>query len=368
MLTLGSLAARLSQITRSDRAASWDPVGLQLGDPAAEVGEVAVCHEVTETVVERVLTDPPQAVVSYHPLLFSPITRLVAGRSASGRAWRLASAGVGLVVTHTDFDSCPAGTADSLARALGLEELRPFGPVEGGAQVKVVAFAPEDSVEYLVAAMTEAGAGRIGNYERCFFRAGGTGSFTAAPGASPVVGGAGKTTTAPETRVEILAPKSVQGEVIAALVAAHPYEEPAFDVYDVSSNHGLIGRIGRWEGSLEELAGLVAESLGSAALRVAGSLEERVRRVAVVPGSGSSFLDAARAAGADVIVTGDVDHHRAVGALDRGLAVIDPGHGATELPGVRSLVELVRGLDVEVSDMSGDGTGPWVDMSHGPLP
>jgi hypothetical protein len=272
------------------------------------------------------------------------------------------------MVTHTDFDSCPGGTADSLARVLGLDEVRPFGPIEGDAQVKVVVFAPEESVDALAAAMARAGAGNIGNYERCFFRTGGTGSFTAGPGASPVVGRAGETANVAEARLEILAPKSAQAGVIAALVAAHPYEEPAFDVYEVSSNHGLIGRIGRWEGSLGALAGMVAESLGSAALRVAGSLGTQVRRVAVVPGSGSSFLDAARAAGADVIVTGDVDHHRAVSALDRGLAVIDPGHGATELPGVRALVDVVRGLDVEVSDLSGDGAGPWVDIGPGPLP
>jgi putative NIF3 family GTP cyclohydrolase 1 type 2 len=126
--------------------------------------------------------------------------------------------------------------------------------------------------------------------------------------------------------------------------------------------------VGRWQGSLGDLVGLVADTLGSTALRVAGGLNAEVGRVAVVPGSGSSFLDSARAAGADVIVTGDVDHHRAVGALDRGLAVIDPGHAATELPGVRSLAKLVSGLGVEVTDVSDDRIGPWVDMSAGPLP
>jgi putative NIF3 family GTP cyclohydrolase 1 type 2 len=306
--------------------------------------------------------------VSYHPLLFHPTTRLVAGRSAPGRAWRLASAGVGLLVTHTDFDSCPGGTADALARTLGLDEVRQFGPVEGATQVKVVVFAPEESVDALAAAMAEAGAGQIGNYQRCSFRTRGVGSFTAGPGASPAVGGGGQASAVAEERLEIIAPKSAQAGVIAALVAAHPYEEPAFDVYEVASNQGLIGRVGRWQGSLGDLVGLVADTLGSTALRVAGGLNAEVGRVAVVPGSGSSFLDSARAAGADVIVTGDVDHHRAVGALDRGLAVIDPGHAATELPGVRSLAELVSGLGVEVTDVSDDRIGPWVDMSAGPLP
>lgn len=369
MLSLGSLTTRLAQLTRPDRAASWDPVGLQIGDPEMEVERVAVCHEVTEAVVEGLAAHSPQAVVSYHPLLFRPTTRLVAGKSATGRAWRLASAGIGLLVTHTDFDACPGGTADSLGGALGLEGVARFGPLEGPPRIKVVVFAPEESVDEIISAMTEAGAGRVGNYERCFFRTNGTGTFSPGPGASPVVGEVGRINAMQEARVEVVAPRSARDAVIAALVGAHPYEEPAFDVYDVSSNHGLIGRIGGWRGgTLGELVESVAESLGRTALRVAGELERKVARVAVVPGSGSSFVDAARSAGADVIVTGDVDHHRAVAALEGGMAVVDPGHAATELPGMRALKGMVGGLGVEVVDMVGDRAGPWVDIDGGPLP
>lgn len=368
MATLDSLTVGLARLTRPERAASWDPVGLQLGDPEAEVHRAAVCHEVTEAVVDRLIADPPDAVVTYHPLLFRPTTRLVAGRSASGRAWRLAAAGIGLLVTHTDFDACPGGTADALAAALELSEIRSFGPVEGGSQVKVVVFAPEESAGEIASAMSDAGAGRIGNYERCFFRTIGTGSFTAGPGATPVVGNAEDATAMEEARIEIVAPRSARDAVIAALVAVHPYEEPAFDVYEVAANHGLIGRVGSWRGTLAELVESVSDSLGRTALRVAGEPGRDVSRVAVVPGSGSSFLQAARSSGADVIVTGDVDHHRAMAALDGGMAIVDPGHSATEMPGVRALVEMVRGLGVEVVDLVGAEGGPWVDIDEAPLP
>ena len=149
-------------------------------------------------------------------------------------------------------------------------------------------------------------------------------------------------------------------DVIAALVRSHPYEEPAFDVYDVRSNHGLIGRVGSWSGTLVGLADLVGETLGDTGIRLAGNPDMEVSRVAVVPGSGSAFISAARSAGAEVVVTGDVDHHRAVAALDSGVAVVDPGHAATELPGMRSLVAMVSELGVDVQDLTGDGTGPWV--------
>ncbi|MFP3914493.1 MAG: YqfO family protein [Actinomycetota bacterium] len=359
MATIASFLSQLARRTRPDRAAGWDPVGLQLGDPARDVERVAVCHEVTEGAVDRILDARPQLVVTYHPLLFRPTRSLVAGRSPAGRAFRLLEAGIGLAVTHTDFDGAPGGTADALADELGLEDISPFGPLEASEQAKIVTFAPEGAVDGLVEAMSRAGAGRIGNYEACSFRTLGTGSFAAGEGADPVVGRAGEMNLEQEMRVEVLAPTARREAVIAALVGAHPYEEPAFDVYEVHSNHGLIGRAGSWRGTLADLVTRVEARLDPAGLRVAGDLAGSPGRVAVVPGSGSSFLTAARQAGAEALVTGDVDHHRASAALDGGVAIVDPGHAATELAGMRRLVDIVAAMGVEVDPLIGDGDGPW---------
>src|SRR5262245_13074668 len=114
-----------------EKAAAWDPVGLQLGDPAAPVRSVALCHEVTESVVAAVEREAPDLLVTYHPLLFHATRRLVAGRTPEGRALRLIAAGTALAVVHTSFDVAPGGAADALAEALGLENTRGFGPVDG---------------------------------------------------------------------------------------------------------------------------------------------------------------------------------------------------------------------------------------------
>lgn len=360
MPTIADFLDSLARRTRPDRAAGWDPVGLQFGDTTTAISRVAVCHEVTEAVVEAVLADPPDLLLSYHPLLFRPTTRLVADRSPAGRAFRLIRGGVALAVTHTDFDAAPGGTADSLASALGLDDVDGFGPIEGGPQIKVVTFVPAEQVDPLVEALSRAGAGRIGNYDSCSYRSTGEGSFAAGEGSDPTVGQVGELNVEPETRVEMIAPRSREAAVVAALVTAHPYEEPAFDVYDVRSNQALIGRIGSWQGTVGELGEAAVAALGDVGLRIAGEHDATVGRVAVVPGSGSSFISGARSAGADVLVTGDVDHHRAVGAVDSGLAIVDPGHAATESPGMRSLVTMVRQLGAEVVDHTGDGSGPWL--------
>ncbi len=357
--TIADVLAALDRVAPWAKAFGWDPVGLQLGDPRAPAGRVAVCHEVTEDVVAAVEADPPGLLVTYHPLLFRPTTRLVAGRTAGGRAWRLARAGVAVAAAHTNFDAAPGGTADALAASLGLEGVTGFGPAWGADSVKVVTFVPAEHADALTTALAAAGAGHIGNYTACSYRSDGVGTFFAGEGTDPATGAAGALNREPEARVEMVAPASRLDAVVAALAAAHPYEEPAFDVYERRGDAGFIGRVGDVARQpLAQLAATVQAACGGV-LRVAGDPYAAVSRVAVLPGAGSDFAGAARAAGADALVTGDVSHHRARAALDRGLAVIDPGHVPSERPGVRSLYAAVRQAADDAADLTGLDASPW---------
>jgi putative NIF3 family GTP cyclohydrolase 1 type 2 len=298
------------------------------------------------------------------PGWLSPITRscssrrrvLISGRSPTGRAWRLARAGVSLAVAHTSFDSA-GGTGEALAAALGLSDVRVFGPTGPAASAKVVTFLPWESVEPVTEAMAEAGGGRIGNYTGCSFRVEGVGAFEAST--DPYAGTRGENRVQ-EYRVEMIVPRHRVGPVTAALVTAHPYEEPAYDIYEVTSNGRFIGRVGQFEGSFDELVAVTSEVTGSDGMRVTRA-SDRASTVAVVPGSGSSFISAARSAGADVFVTGDVDHHRVVEARDGGMSIIDPGHAPTERPGMAALVDAVRTAvpEVGVVDLTGFDPTPW---------
>ena len=351
----------LNSLIPDNKAAGWDPVGIQIGDPAAEVGSIAVCHEVSEEVVDRIVEDPPDAVIAYHPLLFRPVTSLIAGSSPGGRALRMARTGVNLAVVHTAFDVAPGGTADALAAAVGIVEGWGIGPLESSGGVKIVTFVPSAQVDEVAAAMAAAGAGSIGRYGGCSYRTEGVGTFVPSPEANPVVGDRGSLHLEPETRLEMYAPATREDAVAGALVAAHPYEEPAYDIYPTRSNEGFVGRVGPLAEpvSLAELAQTVETNLPSGIVRTAGEPSSPVRTVAVVPGSGGGLISAAAVAGADVLITGDVSHHQAVAALDRGIAVIDAGHAPTERPGMRSLYAAVAALGVETRDLTSLKTNPW---------
>lgn len=351
----------LSSLVPEGKAARWDPVGLQIGDPAAEVKSVAVCHEVTEVVVDRVVADPPDLLVTYHPLLFRPTTALIAGTSPGGRALRLARAGVDLAVVHTAFDVAAGGAADALAESVGVGSGRGFGPLEGPAGVKIVTFVPPAGVDEVFSAMSAAGAGRIGRYHGCSYRSEGVGTFNPSSRTSPWAGARGVLNEEPEVRLEMAVSAASADAVIAALVAAHPYEEPAYDLLSARSNEGFVGRVGTLAEpvDLASLARIVESKLDSGMVRIAGDQDGPVSVVAVVPGSGGGLIGAAAAVGADVIVTGDVAHHQAVDALDRGIAVIDAGHAPTERPGMDRLYAAVADLAVEARDLTKLNTNPW---------
>lgn len=100
---------------------------------------------------------------------------------------------------------------------------------------KLIVFVPREALDAVRDALFAAGAGRIGGYERCSWYTDGTGTFLGGEGTTPSVGQAGREERVAELRLETVFPADRQDEVIAALRGSHPYEEPAFDIYELVS-------------------------------------------------------------------------------------------------------------------------------------
>lgn len=348
-------------------AESWDSVGLVCGDPAESVDRVLCCVDVTDEVVDRAIADGVTLIVAHHPLLLRGVDT-VGVHTAKGRlVHRLIRNGCALYTAHTNADSANPGVSDALADLLGLTAVRPLDPKSTAPMDKWAVFVPSADVGTVREAMFEAGAGEIGDYSHCCWSTAGTGQFLPGTSANPAVGATGKVTRVPEDRVEMVARTAVRRDVLAALRRSHPYEEPAFDLLELAaadSDEGL-GRIGELAEpmTLTDFTHLVSRSLPHApvGIRAAGDPQQIVRTVAVCGGAGDSLLDTARAADADVYVTGDLRHHPVDEHLRVGPpALIDAGHWATEFPWCaqvsRLLAETVPGLRTEVFDVP---TDPW---------
>lgn len=352
------------------RAADWDNVGLQVGDPDDPVERVLVTLDVTSAVVEEAADGPSTLIAAHHPLLFRPLGTLTPSTAAGRVALAAAGAHVSVLAAHTNLDVADdgAGTSDPVMRALGISGARPLTTeTRDSGEVKLVTFVPSDDVDPVLDALADAGAGVIGDYERCSFRVVGTGTFTPGASADPYSGTVGEDNEETEARVEIVVPRRRLGTAVRALLDAHPYEEVAYDVYPLVAG-GVVGfgRIGQLDAPapLSAVADRVREHLPAPHLRYAGDPDREVRRIAAVGGSGDSLVPAALGAGADVLVTGDLKHHVTLDALEMGLALVDAGHHATEVAAMPAWIDRLRHessrreLQAEVV-ASSVPTAPW---------
>jgi dinuclear metal center YbgI/SA1388 family protein len=314
-------------------AEPWDNVGLQVGDSGAEVRRLLVTLDADATALAAARRLECQAVLTHHPTFFEPLASVSDQTAAGHIALHAARAGIALIAAHTNLDKARGGLADVLCHAFGLEGCAPLVPAPLEA-AKLVGFVPEGDAEVVRSAVFAAGAGRIGDYVDCSFSVAGEGTFLPLEGAHPRTGEVGRREHAAELRFEAVFPRRMRRAVIDAFVGAHPYEEAAYDVYEVyaESLHEGMGRLGYapLPLTLATLAGELAGHLGLPAVRYAGLPSKRVQRLAVVPGSGGSLVGAAVAAGADVLVTGDVKYHQAAEALHAGLGLVDVPHDVAE--------------------------------------
>lgn len=307
-----------------------DPIGLQVGAMDAPVTRIAVALDVTEAVVDEAVEQGAQLIIAHHPLIFRPLKTLRTDRPEGRILSKLLQHGISVFAAHTNLDTAAGGVNDLLAEALGLQDCVPLRTAGAEELYKLVVYTPHSHAESVSQAVFAAGAGHLGNYSHCGFKLSGTGTFLPEDGAKPFLGQVGQVERAEEERFETVVPASRKDAVIAAMKQAHPYEEVAYDLYrlEIPGTAYGLGRVGNLpaEMPLKAFVMRVKEAFGLRALRYVGDGNAPVRRAAVLGGSGRSFMKDALASGADVFVTGDLDHHTALDAKAAGLLLVDAGH------------------------------------------
>jgi dinuclear metal center YbgI/SA1388 family protein len=357
-------------------AEAWDTVGLVCGDPDEPVERVLLAVDPLPETVAEAQRIGAQMLLTHHPLLLTAVHGIPTTDPKGALLHRMVRSGIAHYVAHTNADVAAPGVSDALAGVLGLTDLQPLQYAFDPALDKLVVFVPHEDAEKLVDALASAGAGALGDYERCAWTTQGTGTFRPLAGANPTIGSIGEIESVAETRVEMVVPVSRRSRVITALRAVHPYEEPAFDLLagvPLPSCRGT-GRVGELTTpmTLREFTHHAAAVLPRTAwgLRAAGDPDRLLRRVAVCGGSGGSLAETARRAGADVLLTADLKHHSTLETVSErgedGIALVDAAHWATEAPWLDALGPRLRdrfgtSLDVHVSRTV---TDPWTLHAH----
>lgn len=345
MPTIAELLNVLEQAAPSHIAYKDDPIGLQVGRKSDQFFSCLVSLDATPSAIEHACDLGAKAVVSHHPIIYHPVKSL-AGDGYQTQALRLAIANsVAIVAAHTNWDAAAGGVNETLAQKLNLQNVQAFGQDIGAKAYKLVTFVPDDAVDAILDALSAAGAGQIGLYKRCAFYNDGFGTFEPQEGAQPSVGQVGERETVEERRIEMRLPASARDEVVAALLKAHPYEEPAYDIWEVSNVEAFsLPRMGDLPEAIPfgELCAYVDRAINSRS-RGYGNTLRKVSKVGVIGGSGGSYWMKAKLAGCDALVTGEVRHHEGVEAAESGMCILDAGHYHTEQPGVEALAKLLSG-------------------------
>ncbi len=323
-------------------AEPWDNTGLQIGDPAAEVTRIMVALDPAPDVIDSAIAASCNLLVTHHPLIFKPLKSISAATPHGAAIQKAIRGGLSIISMHTNYDIARGGLNDLLAAKIGLSGTVPLKVTSSSELVKLVVFVPVEHVEQVRSVLFPFAAAQ-GNYRDCSFAAGGSGTFTPLDGADPFAGTIGVLAKVPEERLELLIERGKLPRAVKALLAAHPYEEPAFDLYPLL-NEGKklgIGRIGRLPEpvALAEYVSRLRTVLSAPALRYVGDPAARISKVALCSGSGASLLHDAARSGADLLVTGDVKYHEARDAEDLGLPLIDAGHFPTEIIMVHEITE-----------------------------
>lgn len=344
MPRISDIVYHLHQIAPPSYQESYDNSGLLVGNAQADVKGVMVSLDMTEAVIDEAVEKGCNLVVAHHPIIFGGLKRLTGDNYVQRVVLKAIKADVALFAIHTNLDNVyHQGVNAKIAEKLNLTQTRILSPKPGLLR-KLVVFVPRAQVEQVRSALFEAGAGHIGNYAECSFSSEGQGSFKAGAGTNPHVGAIGERHYEAEERVEVVLPKNRLGQVLQALLAAHPYEEVAYDIYPLENSYATVGSgmIGELEQPIPSMDFLqfLKKALKTEGLRYTQIHKDTVQRIALCGGAGSFLLPKALQAKADVFITGDYKYHQFFDA-DGQIIIADVGHYESEQFTIDLLYELL---------------------------
>ncbi|RNC82701.1 MAG: Nif3-like dinuclear metal center hexameric protein [Phycisphaera sp.] len=359
-----SLFTELGRIAPLSLAEDWDNVGLLVGEASGEMTGPALCTiDLTDEVMDEAERLGCSVIVSYHPPIFAPMTRVVCSDTKQRLVHRAIRAGISVYSPHTAIDAAEEGLNDWLISGFGAGDVRSLKTHTGRSDLrKIVTYVPPSDAERVRNALASSGAGHIGAYDLCSFSAPGMGTFRGDATTNPAIGTPGELQQVEEIRLEMVCPAGAAALAVEALQSFHPYEEPAIDVIALEpmpSRHAGQGRRIVLDQPLttSQIGDKLKSHLGIERLKLAppnGDHEKRITHIGVCAGAGAELAEVAARNEVELFITGEMRHHEVLAHLDRGLGLILAGHTNTERGFLPVLAKRLRtnlpGLDIRVSE------------------
>lgn len=342
MFTIRDIVSIIEDFAPLALQEGFDNCGVQVGDVNNEAKGVLLTLDVTIEVIEEAVAKKCNLIISHHPITLSGIKNLT-GSSLSEKIFiKAIQENLVIYTAHTNIDKVKNGVSGILANKIGLINQQILAP-DSNQLIKLVTFVPHNQAEEVRQAIFNAGAGHIGNYDSCSYNLKGEGTFRGDESTHPFSGEVGKLHTEPELRIETIAPSFLKNRIIKALIEAHPYEEPAYDIYPLNNEWsevglGMVGDL-QEEMDITDFLAHLKKTTSTECIRHTQQVGDTIKRVAVCGGSGSSLLGKALAEKADVFVTGDYKYHQFFDGIGK-IMIADIGHYESE--------QFIKGLFLEI--------------------
>ena len=322
----------------------YDNAGLITGDENAECTGMLISLDATTAVVDEARKKGCNLIVSHHPIVFSGLKKMTGKNYVQKAVISAIKNDIALYAVHTNLDNVLNGVNGKISDLLELKNISVLAPKESQLK-KLYTFVPVNDADKVRQAIFDAGGGHIGNYEECSFNAEGFGTFKAGENTDPYIGKRGQLHRENEIKVEVIFPAWLESRIIRSLLAAHPYEEVAFDIIRLDNRFLSIGSgvIGELKEPAAEKAFLktLKEKFKLNVIRHTELLNKPISKVAVCGGAGSFLISKALAAGADAFITADMKYHEFFDANGR-MVIADIGHYESEQFTITLLQEVLE--------------------------
>jgi dinuclear metal center YbgI/SA1388 family protein len=333
----------LEKIAPASLQEEYDNAGLITGNKQIACTGALISLDCIESIVEEAITKNCNLIIAHHPIIFKGLKKINGNNYVERTIIKAIKNDIAIYAIHTNLDNVLHGVNGKMANMLGLENVQILAPKKNLLQ-KLVVFCPNDNVEKLSEALFAAGAGHIGNYSQCSFSSEGIGTFKPEKGANPQTGEIGIKEILQETKVEVIFPHWLQGQIITAMNATHPYEKVAHDILNLDNIYEETGSgvVGILPNAMEESEFLTHLST-IFKIKLAKHTHftgKQITKVALCGGAGSFLIKSANAAGADVYITADLKYHEFFDA-DGQMLLVDIGHFESEQFTIDLLFELL---------------------------
>lgn len=336
-MLLKELTTYFDRLFKKKLAFSWDNCGLLIGDLNKEISGVLVTLDADPAAIKQAKQKKANLVFSHHPLIFNPLKRLTTQNENEKIIMDFIKNDIALYCAHTNMDVADSGIGARLLEELGLE---PAGSLETITDdwYKFVIFVPYDYEIKIREKMCSAGGGNWKAYSCCTFRTEGKGTFMPGESSKPFIGNKNVLSEVAEIKLECIVNSRDAEELVKAVLEAHPYEEPAYDIYPLKNHfaEGKIGNIGEYKMPVSALNFLkiIKEKLGVKNFRYIldkPANDVKIKRVLLINGSASSIIKNMTDFDFDALLCGELDYHSSALLFDRKKLVIEAGHGETEI-------------------------------------